>query len=770
MNKHRFPWPVFHIRSFHLSEHARSLRLSPAILAVTGMIALGAPALSQTAGETLPWPIDYLPYISSTFGEPRTGRFHYGLDCKSGGVLGKNIFAMGNGYISRVQTSSTGYGKALYVKLDSGLTVVYGHLSGYMPEIEERLVSVRREKKSYDIDWSPSPGEIRVAAGQVIAFSGDSGSWGSPHLHLEIRDAENNALNPLDFGLKVEDTIPPQIHSIVLIPLDSGSTVDGLPKPRWINGSGTPDKPVRLSGRIGIAANAWDMTNNSSNVVGVYDITLSLDKVELFSKRYQELNYTFDGRGSLDYLSGPLYGGSGTISALFRHPGNLLTFYNGTGIIDATTFDGSVKTISIIARDYTGNRVTRTVPVKLGYLPVFTYCGQDGEGHFRIAGTYDGGVIDHVELSKLQSDGSWALDSSHQVGAGECNISIPAPGGRATYRVSLVALDASRSLPAEVTFAPVGTESSARNPLSFTTTNRHDCIMITISSSEPLASVPLIVVAMDSSTAPFTYCPTPVNGTSWTGTIPFGRSGRKEIRVSVSAFDRRSVLVRSESTLDCTVADSFGNNSISSADQRFVAYVPPGSLYRPAPLTIAQEATRHGGAMTQVSGGYRVAIGDDRFRKPLIVHLTVEGDIPDKSALYFRNGTNGNGGWRFLSDERKGTVFTGELAGPGCVAVLCDTAAPAVIPSTPRAGVTLRNSRPQIKVAVRDGGSGLAGSDSIRMLLDGEPIYGEFDPVRGVVSYIPFHPIPSGAHTVSITVTDRVGNTTERTWRFTTAP
>ena len=103
-----------------------------------------------------------------------------------------------------------------------------------MPEIEDRLFSLRIKQKSYDVDLWLKPGEIPVRKGQIIAYSGDTGS-GAPHLHMELRDDKNNPLNPFNYGLNVRDTIPPQITSVVLIPLDNKSSVDGLPIPQWFD-------------------------------------------------------------------------------------------------------------------------------------------------------------------------------------------------------------------------------------------------------------------------------------------------------------------------------------------------------------------------------------------------------------------------------------------------------------------------------------------------------------------------------------------------------
>ena len=102
--------------------------------------------------DELIWPIDSSHVISSTFGEPRPGRVHFGIDFKSDSITGEKVFALGNGFITQVRTSPFGYGKALYLSLDNGMTVVYGHLSQFLPDIEERLFIQRNKQMSYDVD------------------------------------------------------------------------------------------------------------------------------------------------------------------------------------------------------------------------------------------------------------------------------------------------------------------------------------------------------------------------------------------------------------------------------------------------------------------------------------------------------------------------------------------------------------------------------------------------------------------------------------------
>ncbi|MCD6308257.1 MAG: M23 family metallopeptidase, partial [Candidatus Latescibacteria bacterium] len=137
----------------------------PLLLLLLAIFFPPSSSLRSDEHDDVPWPIDAARRISSSFGEYRPGRFHMGLDLKSNGVTGRKVYALGDGYISRVRTSPFGYGKGLYIKLDSGGTVVYGHLSGFLPEIEDELFAMRIRNGTYDVDWSPTPDRYRVGKG-----------------------------------------------------------------------------------------------------------------------------------------------------------------------------------------------------------------------------------------------------------------------------------------------------------------------------------------------------------------------------------------------------------------------------------------------------------------------------------------------------------------------------------------------------------------------------------------------------------------------------
>ena len=70
---------------------------------------------SQNSGD---YPLDIPIILSGTFAELRPNHFHAGIDIKTKGTEGFNVYSIGDGYISRIQITHGGYGKALYIKHD----------------------------------------------------------------------------------------------------------------------------------------------------------------------------------------------------------------------------------------------------------------------------------------------------------------------------------------------------------------------------------------------------------------------------------------------------------------------------------------------------------------------------------------------------------------------------------------------------------------------------------------------------------------------------
>jgi murein DD-endopeptidase MepM/ murein hydrolase activator NlpD len=149
-------------------------------------------------------PVDFRILLAGSFGEIRKNHFHSGIDIRTDGVEGKPVYAVADGYVSRINISSTGFGNALYINHPNGYTSVYGHLQRYNSVIGGWIRAQQYKRESFEIDITVEPGVLNVKKGDIVALSGNSGASGGPHLHFELRDTPSQeTINPLLFGFQV---------------------------------------------------------------------------------------------------------------------------------------------------------------------------------------------------------------------------------------------------------------------------------------------------------------------------------------------------------------------------------------------------------------------------------------------------------------------------------------------------------------------------------------------------------------------------------------
>src|SRR5215217_6143536 len=129
-------------------------------------------------------PLDIVPpALAGSFGELRANHFHSGIDFRTNQRQGYPVYAIADGFISRLRVQNSGFGLALYITHPNGYTTVYGHLSRFNPKIAQIVKNTQYRKSSYEIDEFPSSDLIPVRKGEVIAYTGNTGSSGGPHLH-----------------------------------------------------------------------------------------------------------------------------------------------------------------------------------------------------------------------------------------------------------------------------------------------------------------------------------------------------------------------------------------------------------------------------------------------------------------------------------------------------------------------------------------------------------------------------------------------------------
>lgn len=227
-------------------------------------------------------PLDIPLKLSGTFGELRSNHFHSGIDIKTGEKTGLNIYAIANGYVSRIKVQSGGYGKALYITHPNGYVSVYGHLNKYNETINNWVIENQYKNQSYEVDLYLKPGDIEVNQGEIVAYSGNSGRSGGPHLHFEIRTAsDQKPVNPLLFGYQVKDNTTPVFNLLKIYPFGPSSTVNGQQRaadfyPLSANSNYylKNQEDVEAGGQIYFGINTIDLFNGGLNKNGVFKIEM----------------------------------------------------------------------------------------------------------------------------------------------------------------------------------------------------------------------------------------------------------------------------------------------------------------------------------------------------------------------------------------------------------------------------------------------------------------------------------------------------------------
>lgn len=194
---------------------------------LVGLIGLAELALAQELPKGyFRNPMDHDIGLSATFAEFRANHFHGGLDMRTGGAIGKAVYAAADGYVAKVSISPWGGGKILYIKHPNGYTSVYMHLDSYAGAIGREVLKEQYARQSYSIAKLFAPDELPVKKGQLVAYSGNTGGSGGPHLHFEIRSGgledmhtHSRAYNPLLFDLPYNDRIDPVIRGIRIYPV-----------------------------------------------------------------------------------------------------------------------------------------------------------------------------------------------------------------------------------------------------------------------------------------------------------------------------------------------------------------------------------------------------------------------------------------------------------------------------------------------------------------------------------------------------------------------
>ncbi len=241
-----------------------------------------------------------IPIISSgSFGEIRSDHFHSGIDYKTQGTEGISVYAVADGFVSRIKISPSGYGNALYITHPNGYVSVYAHLKNFNNSIDYYAKQEQYKIESFAIDLAPDSNKLKVKKGDLIAFSGNSGRSFGAHLHFELREElSENPINPYLNGFKIKDNTPPVVKSIKIYPIGEGSSVNNSIEPFTLEVFGTGNKysinkssNITVFGNIAFGIEAYDLAEGATNNKGIYSIELLVDSISYFSLKLDKMDF-----------------------------------------------------------------------------------------------------------------------------------------------------------------------------------------------------------------------------------------------------------------------------------------------------------------------------------------------------------------------------------------------------------------------------------------------------------------------------------------------
>jgi hypothetical protein len=683
--------------------------------------------LVHAAGaQELIWPTDASPYITSTFGEFRSGHLHAGIDIKTWGKVGYPVYAVGDGVVEEVEVSPYGYGRAVFLRLETGYRAVYAHLSRFSPVIERRVRAEQKKRGRFAVRLQWETGTLRVRQGEILGYTGRSGTR-APHLHFEIWDREGQPVNPFLLGFLLGDSKPPVVTAVSVTPLSYGSHVEGDFHPKVIpvqkrSGSAyAMVDEVRVWGRVGLAVSAYDRTDDVSNRVSPYSMTLRVDGREVFSSAYDRFPKRLTRQVFLDRDYRLLHWGKGLFQKLYRDVGNTLPFYSPSH-------------------------------EEAGVL-----CCWDESSRARVLPHAGGEAFPDEDYPEFLAPGHHTLQIEvEDFWGNRCDVEgvlnfIPYNDFQSQ------ALAAFRQFP-----------DKAENPEEVVSFNVNpsfypEAVRIDVRSSGIAGRMPRLMVGLPGYWRMFVPL-VPVSRDEFVGVFPWEEGSGGLMMTEVRIPDRPETDGLYRDTLEVAGIVPGKGGEVVSADGNARLEVPVGSLYAGITGWCREDPVIDPAGI--IGRMYTFYPQDVPLKGRITLRIRVDttGHIRDQLGIYRLNpegepvfvGRGGRGEWISARTRRLGG-FT----------VLKDSIPPEVRFIRPGPGRTIRDRTPEIRFGMQDAMSGIYGEENYLLFLDGERSIVEYDPFLKEGKHAVESPLTPGRHRIRIVVTDQAGNTTHKDAVFT---
>ncbi len=782
-----------------------------------------------TQGQDYLWPTDASKYLTSGFGESRPRRLHAAIDVKTWNQTGYKIFATRGGYLERMGVSPFGYGRVLYLRLDTGEIAVYAHLERFNDRLQALAEAEQERQGEYRIEKYFEAGALPVQAGEMLGYTGQSGI-GVPHLHFEMRDARNRPINPLHKKFDLVDNLRPVVKEIVLSPLAVGAMVDGgflakAFKPVGTNGKLKISEPIQVHGKIGFALAAHDQADGASNQFNVHRYRLYIDDRLQFQSQFDRFSYSENKLIELmqDYFLQRR--GWGRLHKLYRDTGNTMEIYtqlnSAAGAIviaasdsDSSTAPDSTTTLDagaglpwglhdfrLVAEDFFGNATVVEGKLLAGspfHLKVQSFPSAPGKialqvesasSQHRMTSVETHGVVEKISQPRAPV---WRLlrakpfasplmpftasDSENTTAASPDDFTVAevaaqslvlTPNSSKIIRVQARDRHGISSFP----FYLARDSSRASRPEALTVVKDFypHFLQLEVTSNFPMATAPRLILAAGAKEIFAGLLPHEPN--RYTGVVALSDIAADSVWLEVAATVNDTNAVRWR--------EAFGNveilpdrgGSLRSEDDRMQVRFEAAGVYWPIYGRVHVRDERINDP--RVAGPvYRAEPQDAPLRAAAIVEISYPDTVtnPQNWGLCYRDRPEGTRGerWVFMKSEVNlaNKKLSTEVFSLEDFALMHDEEPPELWPQSPSPGETLTTRRPFISFHVDDSTSGFESERAIKLRLDGVKLIAEYDPEREIIFYRPKNDLKPGSHVLVAEAQDRCGNVAKREMKF----
>lgn len=751
------------------------VRLSTELLTILVISLLGAICSLEAASNPI-WPIERQTDLSSGFGDYRPGHFHYGVDIRTGGVIGAPVVAPVDGWVQRLKMSYYGYGKGLYLQGDDGYIYVLAHLSKFIRPLQKMVTEQQLAARRYYIDWYLPPDSFRVKKGQILAFSGKSGT-DAPHLHLEQRTSDNRPINPLKNGFSLNDATMPSFSRLGIQMADDRSLfVDGSRQmifpvvPGSSAGSFYLDTVLYFNRPFGLLVDCFDQMRPGGMKQAIYQLSVYFDDELFYRVRLDTVDFDLDEQVVLEYDYPRAVEGEKRIRRLFAEPGNIFAGSkdeNGSrGIFGLNGGRTGRHTGRIVGLDSFGNRSeltfqflygpescifkldsTVTIPPKTSY-----YYFTPGEAAAKLG-------LDSVFAQRSVGD-RWGVPSTvttQMLEEGKFRIEAVGAGARNAL-LRLVGMTSDGCLVADTVFNGYIDRGSAKMEISHEVLNDGLLVAVkVVSMAATRGRVYLYHKDQLLGTEPLTF----FTASRYRCFIPPRARYRQIDRIGVAFWpDSMHAPIMSD-PVDIRIIglDKVEEHSI---DGRLTLLTGSDNFYQPRYIEIIKKKVPRRDMMRLNSDAYQILPEAFACRSEyrLTYRLTIMNPHDSLSGLCWLDEKKNK--WVWLENQFADELLTAGSTGGGTFAVVYDIEPPRIEQLSFIDGKTYRKPNRPVRFLISDTLSGIDDDLDINIRLDLEWLIPEYDPSTGICVAKPNRRMEPGRHELAIILTDRAGNRTER--------